>query len=374
MSGAGRRSEAEARRVQMPWVHSDAHRQHDPAIEVWTGTQQPSTEIPARADAIAASLAGDHAFRPVTPRPHGLDPVLAVHEEGLVRCLEQIWDECRPLSPTREVFPDTVLHPAMLSRAAGRTDPAAAPSARLGYWCFDTMTPIVAGTYAAARAAADCALTAVDLVLAGERSAYALCRPPGHHAGRRVMGGFCYLNNAAIAARQFTESAGRPVAILDLDYHHGNGTQQIFYECGDVIYASLHANPGRAFPYFTGYPDETGYGDGLGSTLNVPLPARCDDDEYIAHLQRILEFIAGRRAAAVVVSLGVDTYERDPICDLAITTGGYLQMGHLVADLGLPAVIVQEGGYYLPDLGVNVREWLRGFLGLPAAAEPESVA
>jgi len=353
----------------MPWVHSDSHRQHDPAIEIWTGTQQPGQEIPARAEAIAASLAGDQAFQPVPCRPHGLRPVLAVHDEGLVRCLNQIWNECRPLSPTREVFPDAVLHPGMVDGLPDRPEPAAAPSARLGYWCFDTMTPVVAGTYAAARPAADCALTALDLVLAGQPAAYALCRPPGHHAARRVMGGFCYLNNAAIAAQQFTESAAGPVAILDLDYHHGNGTQQIFYDRGGVIYASLHGDPGRAFPYFTGYPDETGSGPGRGSTLNVPLAARCGDDEYLAHLQRVLDFMAGHHAAALVVSLGVDTYERDPICDLAITTGGYQRMGRLVAGLELPAVIVQEGGYYVPKLGDNVREWLRGFLFRPAGSD-----
>jgi acetoin utilization deacetylase AcuC-like enzyme len=348
----------------MRWVATESHRLHDPAVEVWAGTPQGSTEVPARAEEIARCLAEDDAFEAAVPGDHGLAPVLAVHEAGLVRWLEEAWRECGPGSPSREIFPDTVLHPGLRAGMGRGREPAAAPFARLGYWCFDTMTPVVEGTYPAARSAVDCALTAADLVLAGDRAAYALCRPPGHHAARSVLGGFCYLNNAAIAARHLCDSSGGPVAILDLDYHHGNGTQQIFYEHGEVLYASLHADPDRAFPYFTGHRDETGTGRGAGSTLNIPLPPRCGDRDYLAELDGALDVIGGYGAAVLVVSLGMDTYEHDPICDLAITADGFYQMGKAVSGLGLPSVIIQEGGYHVAQLGHNVRRWLRGFLGI----------
>ena len=353
----------------MRWVASAAHRQHDPTAEIWAGTPQHSVEIPARAEEIARCLATDEVFQAAQPADHGLDPVLAVHEAGLVRWLSETWAECHPDSPTREIFPDTVLHPGLRDGIGPGREPAAAPFARLGYWCFDTMTPIVEGTYQAARSAVDCALTAADLVLAGDQAAYALCRPPGHHAARSVLGGFCYFNNAAIAARYLCDRAGGPAAILDLDYHHGNGTQQIFYDRDEVLYVSLHADPDRAFPYFTGYADETGTGRGTGHTLNIPLPRRCADTDYLARLAGGLEVIGRRGAAVLVVSLGMDTYEHDPLGDLAITSEGFHRMGAAVAGLGLPALIVQEGGYHVARLGHNVRQWLRGFLGhAPAPA------
>jgi acetoin utilization deacetylase AcuC-like enzyme len=345
------------------WVASAAHRQHDPAVEIWAGTPQRSMEIPARAEEIARCLAGDDVFRAAKPAEHGLDPVLAVHEAGLVRWLAEAWGECGPDSPTREIFPHTVLHPGLRAGMGHGHEPASAPFARLGYWCFDTMTPVVEGTYQAARSAVDCALTAANLVLAGGHAAYALCRPPGHHAARAVLGGFCYFNNAAIAARYLCDRTGGPVAILDLDYHHGNGTQQIFYDRDEVLYASLHADPDRAFPYFTGYPEETGSGRGSGHTLNIPLPRRCADTDYLTRLADALEVIGGRGAAVLVVSLGMDTYEHDPLGDLAITSDGFHRMGAAVSSLGLPALIVQEGGYHVAELGHNVRQWLRGFFG-----------
>jgi acetoin utilization deacetylase AcuC-like enzyme len=352
-----------AEHAGMRWVASAAHRQHDPALEIWTGTPHPSVEIPARAEDIRQCLAGDVVFQAVQPAEHGLDPVLAVHEAGLVRWLSEAWADCGPDSPTREIFPDTVLHPGLRQGMSPGREPAAAPFARLGYWCFDTMTPIVEGTYPAARSAVDCALTAADLLLAGDRAAYALCRPPGHHAARSVLGGFCYFNSAAIAARYLCDRAGGPAAILDLDYHHGNGTQQIFYDRDEVLYVSLHGDPDRAFPYFTGYADETGTGRGTGHTLNIPLARGCADTDYLARLAGALEVIGRRGAAVLVVSLGMDTYERDPLGDLAITSEGFHRMGAIVSSLGLPALIVQEGGYHVAQLGHNVRQWLRGFLG-----------
>lgn len=266
-----------------------------------------------------------------------------------------------PTVPQREVIPDTTAHPGFGAWAA---EPTAAPLGRLGYWCFDTMTPLVEGTYAAARSAVDIAMSALDTVLGGDRVAYALCRPPGHHAGTSVIGGFCYFNNAAAAAAAMLDEAQAPVAVLDLDYHHGNGTQQIFYEVPEVRYVSLHGDPERAFPYYTGRAAESGQGAGAGANRNFPLAEGCTDDEYLAVVDTALDLIAAGRPAGLVVSLGFDTYQLDPICDLGLTTDGYRRIGRRVAGLGLPTVVIQEGGYYVPDLGANARSWLRGFQGL----------
>jgi acetoin utilization deacetylase AcuC-like enzyme len=241
---------------------------------------------------------------------------------------------------------------------------------RAGFYALDTSTPIVAGTYVAARAAVDVALTAVDAVLGGESAVYGLCRPPGHHAGRSMYGGYCFFNNAAIAAQAITERTGEQVAILDVDYHHGNGTQQIFWRRGDVLYVSLHGDPARAYPYYLGYADEVGEGEGRGTTLNLPLPAGCTNEPYLAALERGLDRIADEPGSIVVVSLGLDTYGMDPICDFALTTDVYHAVGTRVAALGRKLVILQEGGYHRPALGENVRAWLRGAEGRPFDPTP----
>ncbi len=238
----------------MKWFYSQQHQLHDPMVEVWAGTPGPSTELPARGEVLAAALADDAAFTLGDLREHGRDPLERVHEPAMVRWLEGAWQECRPHSAYREIFPDTVRHAGMMEGLAQPGQPTASPLGRLGYWCFDTMTPIVEGTYQAARAAADVALSALDAVGSGDRAAYALCRPPGHHAARSAIGGFCYFNNAAVAAEAMLAAASGPIAILDVDYHHGNGTQQIFYDRAEVLYVSLHGDPNRAFPYFTGRP------------------------------------------------------------------------------------------------------------------------
>jgi acetoin utilization deacetylase AcuC-like enzyme len=236
---------------------------------------------------------------------------------------------------------------------------------RAGWWGLDTANPLVAGTGGAARAAVDVALTTADLVLGGERAAYGLCRPPGHHAARSMAGGYCFLNNAAIAAEAVTRATGQRVAILDVDYHHGNGTQQIFWRRGDVLYVSLHADPGRQYPFFLGRANETGEGEGSGANLNIPLPAGTDDEAYLAALDRGLEAIAATPGDVVVVSLGFDTYGHDPIGDFALTTAVYHECGRRAAALGRKLAILQEGGYYRPALGANARAWLRGAEGRP---------
>jgi acetoin utilization deacetylase AcuC-like enzyme len=349
-------------------VHSPLHLLHEPAFEVFSGHLGPAFETPARAEAIRAALAADAAFTLELPAEHGLEPARAVHDPGLLRFLADAWDAWREAGgATDGLMADTVLHPG-LRGGAGRAPEPSAPAGRVGYWCFDTSTPITVGAWPAARAALDVALTAAEAVLGGEAVAYGLCRPPGHHAGRTTYGGYCYLNNAAIAAQHLVRAGAGRVGILDVDFHHGNGTQEVFWEREDVPYASLHGDPDRVYPYFTGHADETGGGPGAGATFNQPLPAGTDDATYLAALERALDWLAGRHDGIVIVSLGVDTYGLDPICDFGLTTPVYHEVGRRVAATGARLVVLQEGGYHLGDLGENVRQWLRGADGL--AAEP----
>jgi acetoin utilization deacetylase AcuC-like enzyme len=355
-------------------VYSSRHRSHDPAHEVADGRAIDAYEIPERAETIRRSLEADDGFASDGPTGHGLDPIVAVHEPAMVTFLGSAWREWRAGGETaEEIFPDTFLLPSLREGMGTGRIPTSVQAA-IGAWCFDTATPIVEGTYAAARDAVDVALTAMDLVLGGERAAYGLCRPPGHHAARAMFGGYCFFNNAAIVAEELRRLAGEPVAILDVDYHHGNGTQQLFYGRGDVLYVSLHGDPDRAYPYFAGFADETGTGAGRGANLNLPLPRGCSDEEYLEHLDRAIDAIGSFGGSTLVVSLGIDTYARDPICDLALTTAAYHEVGRRVAALGRRTVVLQEGGYFVPHLGENVRNWLRGLDGheldlsaLPAA-------
>jgi acetoin utilization deacetylase AcuC-like enzyme len=344
-------------------VYSPLHLGHDIRLQTVLGVQVPANEVADRAERIRSTLEADGGFVIVPPTEHGEAPITAVHDPGLLRFLADAWPEARRVGhPYDFLAPETIAPPAMtegMSAGARRETPRI--EGRAGFWALDTSTPIVAGTYAAARAAVDAALTAVDLVLdGGETAAYGLCRPPGHHAARAMYGGFCYFNNAAIAAQAVAERTGEPVAILDVDFHHGNGTEQIFWRRGDVVYVSLHAHPDRQYPYFLGWEDETGEGPGAGANLNIPLPAGLGNEGYLDALDRGLERIANTSGSVIVVSLGFDTYGQDPIGDFALTTDVYHEVGRRTAALGKRLVILQEGGYYRPALGDNARAWLRG--------------
>jgi acetoin utilization deacetylase AcuC-like enzyme len=340
---------------------SDRHRLHDPEHEIEASRLQPPFEHPGRAEAIRAALAADERFVIEDPPARGTEPIKAVHDPGLVRFLASAWEDYqRDVHPSHDVVPDVFALPGLRAgMGEGRGEPSAV-AARLGWWSFETTTPLTAGSYQAARSAVDCALAAADAVLAGERVAYGLCRPPGHHATRSLYGGYCFFNNAAVAAAHVVAATGSRVAVLDVDYHHGNGTQQIFYDRGEVAFVSLHGDPARAYPYHTGFADETGVGRGAGSTCNLPLPVGTDDDAYLTALDRALVTIDAFEPAVFVVSLGVDTYAGDPMCDLAVSTEGFGRCGQAVAALGRPLVVLQEGGYADDALGANVVSWLGG--------------
>jgi acetoin utilization deacetylase AcuC-like enzyme len=342
----------------MPVVAGDAHRQHDPPYEVNYGeVVRPVYERVERGELLRAALAA--AGHPVVePVGHGLEPVLAVHEPALVEFLAGAWAAWRAAGGPPVLIPDSFPIPRL---ASGGGRDLGGGTGRPGWFCFDTATPLVAGSFAAAVAAADAALTAVDLVAGGAPAAYALCRPPGHHAGPGYYGGFCLLNNAAVAAGALRRLG--PVAIVDVDFHHGNGTQDIFWEDPEVLYVSLHGDPAGHYPHFTGAADEVGDGPGRGTNRNLPLPDGTGDDDYLLALQDAMGLVAGFDPATLVVSLGFDSFAGDPLGAFQVTTGGFRRIGAALAGAGRPAVVVQEGGYALEALGANAVAFLAGLQG-----------
>lgn len=346
--------------VAVKVVYTLRHRAHHPEAELEDSRFQSPFEHPGRAESIRDVLSTDDLFEFIAPDDHGTAPITAVHDPGLVEFLATAWQRFQEAhGPTHDVIPDVF----SMAGLRDKMGPAVRPrsiSMELGWWCFETTTPLTQGTYDAARSSVDVALTAADAVLAGDRVAYGLCRPPGHHAGSALYGGYCFFNNAAITAQHLRDAGLSRVAVLDVDYHHGNGTQQIFYDRDDVVFVSLHGDPERAYPYLTGHRDETGTGRGAGATLNLPLGAGCDDDAYVSALSSALEAIDAASVDAIVVSLGLDTFVEDPISDLALSADGLERCGALVAEMGCPTVVLQEGGYASDALGENARRWLRG--------------
>ena len=348
----------------LPVFWSPRTRLHEPKGEVWVGLPMPGDEVPDRVDRILAALT-EPGYRHVEAGSHDDAALHAVHDRAFLHHLESIHDEWLGSGIPELVGQDRVVAyafptAAMLDGLPARVPPAI--QARAGTYAFDTMTPVGPGTWSAARAAADCALSAVDAVLAGETAAYALCRPPGHHATTAAYGGSCYLNNAAIAAQALRAGGHVRVAIVDVDAHHGNGTASIFYDRADVFYGSVHVDPGAGwFPHFVGYADETGVGAGAGATLNVPLPPETGDGPWLHGVARVAAAVRGSGATALVVSLGVDAAADDPNSPLRITADGYGRAGELLRDLDLPTVVVQEGGYVLDSLGGLVRSFLEPF-------------
>jgi len=348
--------------MPIPLICSDHHLAHDGLVELLAGVPIPCYESPQRAIVIRDALLATGQFAAEGPTEHGPDPISAVHDVELIDLVEHAWTDAVAAGrdPSRPLLPDTFLLGTYAAGMALERLPAGRHD-RLGAYCFDTATPIVSGTAAAARAAVDIALTAVDRVLAGAPLAYGLCRPPGHHAGRNLIGGYCFFNNAAIAAQSMVDRGAQRVAILDVDFHHGNGTQQIFWERGDVLYASLHGDPAGIYPYYSGYATERGAGGGEGSTLNLPLPPGTDGDAYLAALGDALAAIRDFDPdAPLIVSLGFDTYHADPICNLALRTDDYARIGSAIASLAMPVIALQEGGYAVEALGANAVAFLSG--------------
>jgi acetoin utilization deacetylase AcuC-like enzyme len=334
-------------------VYTDLHRSHDPQFFLVRGVVKRTTEQPERADRLLSGLAaGKHQL--VAPSVFGQGPRMRVHSAEYLGFLAEAWEAWTALG---DAGPEMIANVHPVRHAA--TYPTHIVG-RLGWHTADTGCPIGPSTWAAACAATDVATTAAQMVLDGEDAVYALCRPPGHHAFRDVAGGFCFLNNSAIAAAHLRLRHER-VAILDVDVHHGNGTQGIFYERGDVLTVSIHADPAFYYPYVWGYAHERGEGAGLGANLNIPLPLGTGDDGYLAAFETAAKTIHAFAPGALVVALGLDASEHDPLKGLAITTEGFRRIGAAIARLGLPTVLVQEGGYLSDILGTNLTATLAGF-------------
>jgi acetoin utilization deacetylase AcuC-like enzyme len=343
----------------MKVLHTELSFAHAPRWYVADGTVRPCPECPERYEAILGALTGVAGLEVARAEPAAdvLAAIRAVHHADYLEYLAAIYPAWSAEFGDIDVFPDTFVPP---HRRGLLTRPSK-PAAQAGYYCVDLAAPIGARTFDAAVASAGCALAAAEAAIAGAKSAYALCRPPGHHAGPNYCGGFCYLNNTALAAQFLREKLARPVAILDVDYHHGNGTQDIFYDRNDVLFVSLHAEPDTQYPYFWGHANERGHGPGEGCTINFPLPRGTGEAEWFLTLAEALMQIRLFAPAALVVSLGVDTCVNDGVGDFGLTPRSFAQLGRMVATLGLPTVWVQEGGYNLEQIGGCIRNTLLGF-------------
>jgi acetoin utilization deacetylase AcuC-like enzyme len=334
-------------------VHSEAHRGHAPRHFLVRGTLQPSAEQPERADRLlaAARRAGHDVVAP-PPLPAGV--IEAVHGAaylGFLRDGPAAWAALPGAS--EEIVPNVHPNRHMAGRPTGIVGLA-------GQHQADTACPVGAGTYDAACEAAACAAHATGAVLGGARVAYALCRPPGHHAYADMAGGFCYLNNVAIAAELARKTQPR-VAILDIDVHHGNGTQGIFYDRSDILFVSLHADPSRYYPFFAGYADERGTGAGVGANLNLPLPHGTGDAAYLDALAQGFTAIRAFAPGLLLISLGFDASEHDPLGVLKLTEPGFAEIARRIAAFKLPTVLIQEGGYLSDHLGGLLATFLGSF-------------
>jgi acetoin utilization deacetylase AcuC-like enzyme len=339
----------------MKTVYSDLHREHRIEVELHGNALVPCFEKPDRADAVLREIVASGIGAVIAPVNHGRESIISVHAPDYVDFLEVAWRDWIAAGEEGDAFSGCTPMADMSRRVP------ASIHGRLGYYSFDSSAPITAGTWTAAYAAAQVALTATDLLVDGEPAAFALCRPPGHHASRAYFGGYCYLNNAAIAAQSLLDRGVKRVAVLDIDFHHGNGTQSIFYERSDVFFASIHGDPHEEYPYFSGHAEETGSGPGAGCNLNLPLPPGTGTDRWLAALDTALSRIRSHGAEVIVVSLGVDTFERDPISSFKLRSEDYLRAGAAIGSLRLPALFALEGGYALDAIGVNVVNTLAGF-------------
>jgi len=344
----------------MKTFYNHQHALHQGKVEMFRGELVPCFEVPDRVD---------HVLRELQARPLGSvlkptafdDAVLArIHSPRYLDFLKGAWDEWVALDPANAAR-DAL--PSVWPVRTLRSDVLPANfAARMGLFSMDAGTPLTSGTWAAARAGADCALSAAAAVAAGERVAFALTRPPGYHAGADFFGGYCFLNNAALAAQQLRDAGCDRVAVLDIDYHHGNGTQAIFYDRSDVFFTSIHGSPHTEYPFYLGYADEQGVGAGLGANRNLPLPRGSDFALWREALATALHGIQAYGAQALVVSLGLDTFEGDPISGFKLKSADYLQVGQDLAAAGLPTVFVFEGGYAVAEVGINAVNVLQGFM------------
>ncbi|PWW03777.1 acetoin utilization deacetylase AcuC-like enzyme [Hoeflea marina] len=340
----------------MKLIYSDAHRDHAGAKEMRYDQMIPMCESPERMDMIMEALAAAGFKDVVQPAPHSLEVAHQIHSPAFVSFLEKaypMWE--------REFGPGGFATAYTFGMRGMNQVPNGSIHSMLSCYTFDVCVPFVKGTWTAIRSAMDVALTGASLMAKGEAAVFSLCRPPGHHASGDLAGGYCYMNNAAIAAQAHLNNGAGRVAILDIDYHHGNGTQTIFYGRKDVFFASLHCRPEEEYPFLLGYATERGEGEGQGYNLNLPMPRGTDYGVWSASLLTAIDAIRALAPSVLIVSLGVDTYEGDPVGGFRLASQDYLDIGRQIAGLELPTQFVMEGGYAMEALGTNVANVIRGF-------------
>lgn len=331
---------------------------HHPPVEIFEyGQHISSYERPERFENVFETVKEDERFELLPAENFGIEPIIRTHSPDYVNFLRTIY---RDWLATDEEMPDGAgLFPT--TRPSRQVSPSAnGLSARLGTYITDLSAPIHENTYIAALNSAHTSLSAANAIRNGDRTAAAICRPPGHHAGKQNAAGYCYFNNTAIAANWLSRHG--KVAVLDTDYHAGNGTQEIFYERSDVLTISIHADPSEEYPYFSGYGDELGSGDGEGFHQNYPLPKGCEKDEYLEVFRKAIERIRQFCPTYLVVAAGFDTYKEDPLCTFKLSGKAYNAMGSVIHELDIPTVVNLEGGYYIPKLGANFVKFLKPML------------
>jgi acetoin utilization deacetylase AcuC-like enzyme/GNAT superfamily N-acetyltransferase len=346
-----RNADLAANLAKIAFVVTDQH-------EIHHVRERGYVEAPVRIRSIKKALDPTGIFDPVPPRAFGDSWITAVHDPDYVRYLKKVCKNAKPNTPIYPyVFP-----------IRNRARPPVELPIRAGYYCIDTFTPISGHAYVAARRAVDCALTGAHELLSGRRITYALVRPPGHHAERGFFGGFCYFNNAAIAA-QYLSRFGK-VAMLDIDYHHGNGQQDIFYNRKDVLTISIHGHPRFAYPYFTGFASDRGEGEGVGFNVNYPLPETIDAADYMKTLQHALARVRDFKPSFFVVCFGLDTAKGDPTGTWSLASKDFTAIGAEIGRLRMPCLVVQEGGYNNRSIGTNAKSFFYGLLAGMGQPQP----
>lgn len=338
-------------------VFSEKHALRNAKTELYGGELVPPFECPVRAETILQRVQEENLGDVIAPDEFGLEPVARVHGSAFLDFLEQCWNEWQAAGYRGEAIPTVWPARGMQIRIPDHID------GRLGYYAMAGETSISNGTWEAARASANVALTAQAAIKNGANEAFALCRPPGHHAAQDMFGGYCFINNAAVAAQAFIDQGAGRVAILDVDFHHGNGTQAIFYNRSDVMFLSLHGDPNEAFPHFLGYADETGAGKGAGFNFNYPMGRNTNFVTWSSALDDACEKITNYGPDALVISLGVDTFENDPISFFKLSSPDFKRYGETIGALKLPTLFIMEGGYAVDEIGVNAVNVLQGYEG-----------
>jgi len=342
----------------MKTVYSPRHLGHAGNVELIGQAIVPAFEKPSRAEIIKARVEQEKLGPILAPHEHEIALAKRVHRADFIDFLPTVWDRWEGAGKSGSAMPFT-----WPTRGLRGDVPPSAIEALLGFYSFDGGATFVKGTWEAIKSSFDVALTGAGLVHGGEKAAFALCRPPGHHAGASFMGGYCFINNAAVAAQWFRDEGAAKVAILDVDYHHGNGTQEIFYSRSDVLVVNLHGDPMVEYPFFLGHADEAGEGEGKGFNINFPMPFGTAWDKWSEALEQGCRKVAAYAPDVLIVSLGVDTFERDPISQFKLTSADYPKIGARVKKLGLPTLFVMEGGYAVAEIGVNAVGVLTGFEG-----------